>query len=164
MTDRHRPHIRERCEALMKAFDGDVDRVLLPGSRGYAASTGSYYSQQACALQPACVVAPSCTEDVSVALSALFRYIKEGADPQCMFAVRSGGYAASAGAASIQDGVVIDLSKLDFVRVSADRKSAEIGPGATWGSVYKVLDPLGLTVAGGRAAEVGVGGLTTGGL
>lgn len=38
-----------------------------------------------------------------------------------------------------------------------------MGVGASWGDVYAFLDPLGLSVAGGRAAQVGVGGLTIGG-
>lgn len=38
-----------------------------------------------------------------------------------------------------------------------------VGPGATWDLVYGKLDPLGLSVAGGRVSGVGVGGLTLGG-
>lgn len=35
--------------------------------------------------------------------------------------------------------------------------------GSTWGQVYETLDPFGVSVAGGRASPVGVGGFTTGG-
>ena len=38
-----------------------------------------------------------------------------------------------------------------------------IGPAARWGKVYTNLEKHGLTVAGGRAANVGVGGLVLGG-
>ncbi|KAL3460314.1 hypothetical protein BJX64DRAFT_290313 [Aspergillus heterothallicus] len=38
-----------------------------------------------------------------------------------------------------------------------------IGPGTTWSEVYSLLDPLNLSVPGGRAGQVGVGGLTLGG-
>jgi hypothetical protein len=38
-----------------------------------------------------------------------------------------------------------------------------VGPGANWGRVYGVLDPLNISVVGGRSAEVGVGGFTLGG-
>lgn len=38
-----------------------------------------------------------------------------------------------------------------------------VGVGASWGAVYTYLDQLHLSVSGGRAAGVGVGGLTLGG-
>lgn len=68
------------------------------------------------------------------------------------------------GAASIQDGVQVDLGQLKHVVVSADQQTTAIGPGARWFDVYSTLDPLGLTVPGGRVATVGVGGLITGGV
>jgi hypothetical protein len=40
---------------------------------------------------------------------------------------------------------------------------ARVGPGANWGQVYGVLDPLNISVVGGRSAEVGVGGVILGG-
>lgn len=40
---------------------------------------------------------------------------------------------------------------------------ASIGGGATWIDAYLHLETLGLAVAGGRNAAVGVGGLTLGG-
>jgi hypothetical protein len=38
-----------------------------------------------------------------------------------------------------------------------------VGPGANWGRAYEVLDPLNISVVGGRSAEVGVGGFILGG-
>lgn len=49
------------------------------------------------------------------------------------------------------------------VHLSDDRKMAGLGPGNTWWDVYRVLDPLGVSVVGGRTAGVGVGGLLLGG-
>ena len=40
---------------------------------------------------------------------------------------------------------------------------ASLGPGGTWGPVYAALEPHGVTVTGGRAVDVGVGGFLTGG-
>ncbi|RDW76316.1 FAD-binding oxidoreductase [Aspergillus mulundensis] len=68
-----------------------------------------------------------------------------------------------AGAANIQGGVTVDLRALSGVQVSEDRETVVIGTGVSWGEVYKVLSPLNLTVAGGRAASIGVGGFLTGG-
>ena len=52
---------------------------------------------------------------------------------------------------------------MNTTTLSADNKTASIGPGARWGDVYRVLSPLGYGVPGGRASTVGVAGLTTGG-
>jgi FAD/FMN-containing dehydrogenase len=68
-----------------------------------------------------------------------------------------------AGAANIEDGVTIDLSRLDQVLVSKDRSTVTIGPGNRWRRVYEELAPQGLVVAGGRVATVGVSGLILGG-
>jgi hypothetical protein len=46
---------------------------------------------------------------------------------------------------------------------NADTNIASVGPGAHWGSVYDTLTPYGVTVTGGRAAYVGVGGFLLGG-
>ncbi|EHA19834.1 hypothetical protein ASPNIDRAFT_123216, partial [Aspergillus niger ATCC 1015] len=96
----------------------------------------------------------------------------------CQFAIRSGGHNSFGGASNIHNGVTIDLRALNTIQVqeaptendedeSAQNKEAQhtvfVGAGATWGEVYALLDPLGLSVAGGRAAQVGVGGLTLGG-
>ena len=40
---------------------------------------------------------------------------------------------------------------------------ASVFPGSRWRGVYEALDPYGVTVAGGRAASVGVAGFLTGG-
>jgi len=68
-----------------------------------------------------------------------------------------------AGAADIQNGVTIDLSAMRNITVSSNRTITSIGSGARWEDVYLQLDSVGLAVAGGRVAEVGVGGLLTGG-
>lgn len=39
----------------------------------------------------------------------------------------------------------------------------KVGAGNRWLDVYSKLDPMGLSVVGGRVAEIGVGGLTLGG-
>ena len=49
------------------------------------------------------------------------------------------------------------------VTVSADRTIASVGGGARWQDVTAPLDAMNLSVAGGREAPVGVGGLTLGG-
>ena len=88
--------------------------------------------------------------------------VKAAKKAQCPFAVKGGGHTFFAGANSIQDGISIDLQQLNQVTVNKDG-SASIGPGNRWGRVYETLDPLGLTVMGGRVSTVGVGGLLVSG-
>lgn len=56
------------------------------------------------------------------------------------------------------------MSSLASVTISENKKVASVGAGASWLDVYLYLDGLGVAVAGGRNAAVGVGGLTLGGL
>ena len=77
--------------------------------------------------------------------------------------MKSGGHAAFAGASNIQSGLTIDLANLNIVEVSEDRTLTQVGAGNRWGEVYSQLDPLQLSVIGGRVAGIGVGGLTLGG-
>jgi len=50
-----------------------------------------------------------------------------------------------------------------MVELSEDRSTTSVGPGNTWYDIYTKLDPLDVSVVGGREAGVGVGGLTLGG-
>ena len=60
-------------------------------------------------------------------------------------------------------GITIDLGRLREVEVFGDRKAVRVGAGNTWGDVYRALEPMNLTVVGGRVDSVAVGGLTLGG-
>ena len=62
-----------------------------------------------------------------------------------------------------ESGVTIDMTGISSVAINTDKTVASIGAGASWLDVYLYLDGLGVAVAGGRNAAVGVGGLTLGG-
>lgn len=133
---------------------GDI--VIRPDStEAYTLATKGYWTYIAEAIQPSCVVSVKTVEDVSAAVALLTK-------EQCKFAVRSGGHSPW-GSSNIADGVVISLSSLNQITVSEDRKVTRLGTGNRWGDVYLKLDTLGLAVPGGRVANVGVGGLITGG-
>lgn len=108
-------------------------------------------------LTPWCIVQPSNTEEVALSLTALL------ANPQCGIAVRSGGHTTFAGANNIEDGVTIDLGNMNTTTYHPENATASIQPGSRWLQVYQTLDPLGVTVPGGRAGTVGVAGLILGG-
>ena len=52
---------------------------------------------------------------------------------------------------------------MQAVKLSSDHKIAAVEPGNRWGKVYRDLDSTDVTVIGGRVANIGTGGLTTGG-
>lgn len=115
-------------------------------------------------MTPKCVVQPKSTSDVSKAVFVLSLLSKEtGFSSDCQFAIRGGGHTPWAGAANQQGGVTVDLSRLNAVTVSHDKTVTGVGPGNRWIDVYTKLDALELAVPGGRVADVGVGGLVTGG-
>ncbi|KAL9622294.1 MAG: hypothetical protein Q9160_003305 [Pyrenula sp. 1 TL-2023] len=149
---------RASCDALVAMLG--TDKVLFPGSAGYNASISSYFSPQAADVHPACFVAPQTVTDVATAVKSL---TSSDNDEPFNFAVRAGGHMWFADASSSPDGITIDLRSLNSVDLSPDKSSVSVGAGATWDAIYGKLDPLRLSVAGGRVAGVGVGGLTLGG-
>ncbi|KIM46256.1 hypothetical protein M413DRAFT_441337 [Hebeloma cylindrosporum] len=78
-------------------------------------------------------------------------------------AVRGGGHHA-AGASSIEDGLVIDLSHhMNKVKVDPSKKLAYVGGGALWEAVDKEAIRHGLATVAGTVNHTGVGGLVLGG-
>src|SRR3712207_9074873 len=65
----------------------------------------------------------------------------------------------SAGLASCDGGLVIDLSQMKTVEVDPEARVATVGGGATWGEVDAVTQPFGLAVPGGVVSDTGVAGL-----
>ncbi|POS71935.1 oxidoreductase [Diaporthe helianthi] len=147
------------CCLVLSAILGQ-QKVLTPGTTAYASALGSYFSVQQESMQPTCIVTPQNAQDVSAAVKELVQLHDQG--QSFLFAIRSGGHTSWAGASNIQGGPVIDLRALDAIQLSSDKAQVEVGVGATWGDVYSALDPLGLSVNGGRASTPGVGGLTLG--
>ncbi len=79
-----------------------------------------------------------------------------------LVAVRGGGHGI-AGNAMCDDGLVIDLSQMNGVRV--DRKAATVHAqgGATWGDLDRETQAFGLAAAGGMVSTTGIAGLTLSG-
>jgi len=55
------------------------------------------------------------------------------------------------------------MSRFSAIRYYPEQDTVDVGPGATWQMVYEALEPFNVSVVGGRAGNVGVGGLTLGG-
>ena len=79
-----------------------------------------------------------------------------------LVAVRGGGH-NGAGLGSCDDGLVIDLSRLNQVEVYPDSQTVGVGAGCASGDVDKATHPHGLAVPTGIVASTGVAGLTVGG-
>ncbi len=77
-------------------------------------------------------------------------------------AVRSGGHNGG-GLGTVDDGLVIDLSGIRYVRVDPMAKTARVGGGSLWGDVDAATHAFGLAVPSGIISTTGVGGLTLGG-
>jgi FAD/FMN-containing dehydrogenase len=77
-------------------------------------------------------------------------------------AVRGGGHNGG-GLGVCDDGMVIDLSPMRWVRVDPVERTVRVGGGSTWGDVDHATHPFGLAVPAGVVSTTGVGGLTLGG-
>ncbi|KAL8723689.1 MAG: hypothetical protein Q9181_007230, partial [Wetmoreana brouardii] len=144
---------------LSQALPG---KVFPPGAKEYEESLYSYFSAQESTIRPTCIVRPHTAADVATIVSHLVQANQLQGIGSCKFAIRSGGHTCFAESANTSNGITIDLRGMNSIKVSEDLSQVFIGPGASWGEVYRTLDPKGLAVPGGRQSQVGVGGLTLG--
>uniref|UniRef100_D8Q4W8 FAD-binding PCMH-type domain-containing protein n=1 Tax=Schizophyllum commune (strain H4-8 / FGSC 9210) TaxID=578458 RepID=D8Q4W8_SCHCM len=105
--------------------------------------------------------------------AAVVAYIKDAEDAaiaiayarahELPIAIKGGGH-SSAGASSVEDGLVIDCSRyLRYCRVDPVRKTARVGGGTLWEMVDKAAYEHGLATVGGTVNDTGIAGLTLGG-
>jgi FAD binding domain len=137
------------CSAL--ARDCPAITVTYPSgaaNANYQYATDHYWSNTNKDGTPACVIFPTSAEDVSSVIRILLQY------PTVPFAVKSGGHNANAGFSSVDGGVLISFQNSHDTVLSADEKTAEVGPGARWMDAVGALEPYGLTVVGGRLGMV----------
>lgn len=85
-----------------------------------------------------------------------------GRQHKLVVSVRGGGHNA-AGLGVCDDGLVIDLSAINYVRVDPAKRTVLAGGGALWGDVDHAAHGFGLAVPAGIISTTGVGGLTLGG-
>lgn len=77
-------------------------------------------------------------------------------------AVRGGGHNV-AGNATVEGGMMIDLSPMKGIHVDAKARTVRAQGGTTWGEVNRETQVHGLAVTGGVISTTGVSGLTLGG-
>jgi FAD/FMN-containing dehydrogenase len=88
--------------------------------------------------------------------------VKFAREHKVRLAIRGGGHNA-AGNGICDDGLVIDLSPMKYVRVDPARRTVLCGGGCTLADVDHATHAFGLAVPGGIFATTGIGGLTLGG-
>jgi FAD/FMN-containing dehydrogenase len=76
--------------------------------------------------------------------------------------IRGGGHNGP-GLALCDGGLVLDISRLNGIRVDPDNKTARVGAGCVWGDVDHATHPFGLAASSGIISTTGVAGLTLGG-
>ncbi|MEU5216063.1 FAD-binding oxidoreductase [Streptomyces sp. NPDC020807] len=127
--------------------------VVTPGDPSYDESRRVYNALHD--RRPAVVVHAVDAGDVIAAVL----YAREHALP---LAVRGGAHAV-AGHGTVDDGLVVDLSRMRGVRVDPAARTARAEGGATWGDFNHATHAFGLATTGGVVSTTGVGGLTLGG-
>lgn len=105
--------------------------------------------------RPALIARCRAVSDVVAALDAARKLGLE-------IAVRGGGHNV-AGRATVDGGVMIDLSPMKGVVVDPKGRTARAQGGATWADLNPATQTHGLAVTGGVVSATGVGGLTLGG-
>ncbi len=149
-----------RAGALKQA-DADVatlkqavrGEVILPGDPGYDQARKVYNGM--IDRRPKLIVRCKDAADVIAAVN----YARAHA---LVLSVKGGGH-NGAGLGMCDDGLAIDLSPMNWVRVDPEAKTVRVGAGSTWGDVDHATHAYGLAVPSGILSTTGVGGLTLGG-
>ena len=140
----------DMIKALTEAIRG---RVITPSDSDYDDARAVYNAMHD--RKPRAVIQCVDSADVIAAVAA-------GRDAHLDLAIRGGGHSVP-GFGTVENGLVIDLSRMNYVRVDPIKKVARVGGGATWGDVDHATYPFGLAAPGGIISTTGVGGLTLGG-
>jgi FAD/FMN-containing dehydrogenase len=137
-------------EALGSSFRGEV---LTPGDAGYEAARRLWNGM--IDRRPAVIVRCTGAEDVIAAVRFCAR---ENIHP----AIRAGGHNV-AGLASVDGGLVIDVSPMKRIAIDPAGRTARAESGLTWGEFDAATQAHGLATTGGLVSTTGIAGLTLGG-
>jgi FAD/FMN-containing dehydrogenase len=141
-------------EAIIAAFRANLHGGLIePGEPTYEAVRKVYNGM--IDRHPRLIAQCADVADVMTA-------VKFGHEQKLPVAIRGGGHNAG-GLGVCDDGLVIDLSPMNYVRVDPKKKTALVGGGALWRDVDHATHGFGLAVPAGVISTTGVAGLTLGG-
>lgn len=142
------------AESLRDAFAGFGGTLVFRGDPAYADDRqgNSLYPDLA---YP--VVIAYCASNADIALCLRVAHDH----PDLSFTLRSGGHSNCG--YSVDDGMVIDISRLDGILLSPDLTSVVVQAGGSLGALNEELERFGLHVPGGECDTVGVAGHSMGG-
>src|SRR5271155_5506851 len=141
-------------EATIAAFRASLRGGLVePGDPNYDLARRVYNGMID---RPPRLIAPCA--DVADVMTA----VKFGREQELLVAIRGGGHNAG-GLGVCDNGLVIDLSPMNYVRVDPKKKTVLAGGGALWQDVDHATHAFGLAVPAGVVSTTGVAGLTLGG-
>ena len=137
-------------QSLKSSLNGEM---ILPGFPEYDSARKIYNGM--IDKKPAIIIKCANVDDVIAAVNF-------GREQGLNTAIRSGGHNGP-GLSLVDDGLVIDLSKMKSVRVDPENRRAKVEAGCTWGDVDRATHEYGLATVSGVISTTGVGGLTLGG-
>jgi FAD/FMN-containing dehydrogenase len=129
------------------------ENVCLPGNPGYDMRRRVWNGM--IDRRPAVIARPGTAQQV-VGLVLLCR------EAGLSLVVRGGGHSFP-GFSTCDDGLVLDLSRLDRIVVDPVARVAEVGGGELLGDLDRATAPHGLVTPAGLVSHTGAGGLTLGG-
>ena len=138
-------------KALQADFRGEI---LTPGSAEYEVSRRVWNAM--IDRRPAAIARCFGPADVRAAVQFA---VEQDIHP----AIRGGGHNV-AGLAMIDDGLVVDLTRMKGIFVDAARRTATAQTGLTWGEFDRETHLYGLATTGGLISTTGIAGLTLGGV
>lgn len=144
------PTLSDAVAALAAQFAG---RLLVPGDDGYDVHRRVHNGHVD--RRPGVIAVCAGAADVADAIA-----LASGSGLE--LSVRGGGHNV-AGQATLDDGVMIDLSRMRHVIVDPAARTAIVGGGATWREFNRETQAFGLAATGGVVSSTGVAGLTLGG-
>jgi FAD/FMN-containing dehydrogenase len=140
----------EDVQAFHDRMHGEV---LHPGDEGYGEARTVWNAM--IDKYPAMIARCSGAADVMTAVDLAREH-------DLLLSVKGGGH-NFAGTAVCDDGLMIDLSEMNSVRVDPQARTARVGPGATWADFDHEAQAFGFATTGGLVSTTGVAGLTLGG-
>jgi FAD/FMN-containing dehydrogenase len=128
-------------------------QVITPGDDGYDDARRVWNA--AIDSRPAVIAMCESAADVAAAVNCA---VAEGLE----IAIRGGAHSIS-GKSVVDDGMMINLARLNQVQVDPEARRARCGGGALLGDVIEAAQEHGLAYPVGAVSHTGVGGLTLGG-